>query len=416
MEIQWFLIDDIRPYERNPRRNTKAVGKVADSLKTYGWQQVVVVDTEHTIVAGHTRWLAAKKLKMEKVPVLVAKNLTPEQVKAYRIADNRLSEEAEWDTDLLCQELASLKELDVDLSLTAFSEIELTQLLGTLSEPDEESSEWLTPQDIVVSQPGDIWELGPHRVMCGDATSSTDLARLMDGVKADLVFTDPPYNVDYLQARGQFKGRRIQNDSMNPEAYLQFLQTVFANAVTVAKPEASWYVCHASQFQDVVKQALEYNQLIIRSQIIWTKNHFVLNRGRYKTQHEPIYYAYRKGQADAWYGDRGQSTVWPFDKPLSNDLHPTMKPWALVQKALHNSSLPGDRVLDMFGGAGSTLIAAEHTHRQAYLVEIMPQYVDVILRRWEKHTGKAAVLSGTDRTFADCVSARQGISHGESRS
>lgn len=416
MDIQWLLIDDIRPYERNPRKNAKAVDKVADSLKIYGWQQVIVVDTEHTIVAGHTRWLAAKKLKMKKVPVLVAKNLTPEQVKAYRIADNRLSEEAEWDSDLLCQELASLKELDVDLSLTAFSEIELTKLLGELSEPNEESLEGLMPHNIVVSQPGDIWELGSHRVMCGDATSSTDLTQLMNGDKADLIFTDPPYNVDYLQAHGAFKGRRIQNDHMNPEAYLQFLQTAFAQAVAVAKPEASWYVCHASQFQDLVKQALESNQLIIRSQIIWTKNHFVLNRGRYKMQHEPIVYAYRKGQVDAWYGDRAQSTVWPFDKPLSNDLHPTMKPWALVQKALLNSSLVGDRVLDIFGGAGSTLIAAEHTHRQAYLVEIVPQYVDVILRRWEKHTGKAAVLSGTDRTFADCVSARQGISHGEFRS
>ena len=171
MDIQWFLIDDLRPYERNPRKNAKAVDKVADSLKTYGWQQVIVVDKEHTIIAGHTRWLAAKKLKMEKVPVLVANHLTPEQVKAYRIADNRLSEEAEWDSDLLRQELASLKELDVDLSLTAFSEIELTKLLGTLSEPDEESSDWLTPQNIVVSQPGDIWELGRHRLMCGDATS-----------------------------------------------------------------------------------------------------------------------------------------------------------------------------------------------------------------------------------------------------
>ena len=194
----------------------------------------------------------------------------------------------------------------------------------------------------------------------------------MDGVKADLIFTDPPYNVDYLQAHGAFKGRRIQNDHMNPQAYLQFLQTAFASAVTVVKPEAAWYVCHASQFQDLVKQALESNHLLIRSQIIWAKNHFVLNRGRYKTQHEPIYYAYRKGQTDAWYGDRSQSTLWPFDKPLSCDLHPTMKPLALVQQALHNSSLVGDRVLDMFGGAGSTLIAAEHAHRQAYVVEIMP--------------------------------------------
>ena len=415
MDIQWFLIDDLRPYERNPRKNAKAVDKVADSLKTYGWQQVIVVDKDHIIIAGHTRWLAAKKLKMEKVPVFIAHHLTPEQVKAYRIADNRLSEEAEWDSDLLCQELESLKELDVDLSLTAFSEIELTKLLGTLSEPDEESAEWLTPQNIVVSQPGDIWELERHRLMCGDATSPDDLARLMDGAKADMVFTDPPYNVDYLQERGAFKGRRIQNDAMNPQQYLQFLQTAFASAVTGVKPEAAWYVCHASQFQDLVKQALESNQLRIRSQIIWAKHHFVLNRGRYKTQHEPIFYAYRKGQTDAWYGDHSQSTLWPFDKPLSCDLHPTMKPLALVQRALHNSSLVGDRVLDMFGGSGSTLIAAEHAHRQAYVLEVMPTYVDVTVRRWQQHTGKAARLSGTDRTF-DSVSAQQGVRYGESGS
>ena len=416
MDIQWFLIDEIRPYERNPRRNTQAVSKVSDSLKTYGWQQPIVVDTEHTIIAGHTRWLAAKKLQMEKVPVFIAKNLTPEQVKAYRIADNRLSEEAEWDSDLLRQELISLKELDIDLSLTAFSEIELTKLLGTLPEPDEEPSDWWMPQNMIISQPGDIWELGHHRLMCGDATIPEDLSKLMNGAKADLVFTDPPYNVDYIQERGNFKGRSIQNDNMNPEAYLQFLQTAFASAVTVVKPEAAWYVCHASQFQDLVKQALEANHLLIRSQLIWTKNHFVLNRSRYKTQHEPIFYAHRKGQTDAWYGDRAQTTLWPFDKPLSCDLHPTMKPLALIQKALQNSSLAGDRVLDLFDGAGSTLIAAEYMHRQAYIVEIMPQYVDVILRRFEKHTGKAVVLSGTGRTFADCVSARHGIAHGVSGS
>ena len=234
----------------------------------------------------------------------------------------------------------------------------------------------------------------------------------MNGMQADLVFTDPPYNVDYLQERGDFKGRRIQNDNLNPQAYLQFLQTVFSVAVTAVKTEASWYICHASQFQDLVKQALEANALQIRCQLIWAKNHFVLNRSRYKTQHEPIYYANRKGQVDAWYGDRSQTTLWPFDKPQCCDLHPTMKPLALIQKALHNSSLVGDRVLDMFGGSGSTLIAAEHAHRQAYVMEVMPTYVDVTVRRWQRHTGRAAILSGTNRTF-DAVSAQQGVRHDE---
>ncbi len=415
MNIEWFLIDDIHPYERNPRRNAQAVDKIVDSLKTYGWQQAIVVDKDHTIVAGHTRWLAAKKLKMEKVPVLIAHQLTAEQVRAYRIADNRLSEEAEWDIDLLREELALLKEVEVDLSLTGFSEIELTKMLGALSSSDEESADWLKVPIVAVSKPDDIWELGNHRVMCGDATSETDLARLMNGVQADLVFTDPPYNVDYEQELADATIRKLQNDHLNPNEYQQFLQTVFEKAILCVKPEASWYICHASQFQDLVQQALETNHLVIRSQLVWAKNHFVLNRGRYKTQHELIFYAYRRGQVDAWYGDRAQSTLWCIDKPLTCDLHPTMKPLALVQRALHNSSLTGDRVLDMFGGSGSTLIAAEHTHRQAYVMEVMPTYVDVTVCRWQKHTGKAAILSGTNRTF-DEVSAQQGVRHGEAGS
>ncbi len=416
MDIQWFLIDDLRPYERNPRKNAKSVDKVADSLKTYGWQQPIVADVDHIIIAGHTRWLAAKKLKMEKVPVLIAHHLAPAQVRAYRIADNRLSEEAEWDHELLSHELSLLKEMDVDLSLTGFSEIELTKLMGGLPDETEEFGEWLKSSTAIISQPGDIWELGHHRVMCGDATSADDLTRLMGNKKIDLVFTDPPYNVDYAQEVDDKSIRRIQNDHLKDEDYLQLLQAAFAQATPYVRPEASWYVCHASQCQDLVKQALETNQLRVRSQIVWAKNHFVLNRGRYKTQHELIFYAYRRGQTDQWYGDRAQSTLWTIDKPLFCDLHPTMKPLALVQRALQNSSLSGDYVLDMFGGAGSTLIAAEQSHRHALLVDIAPHYVDVMVRRWQQHTGHAAVLSGTDRTFAECVSARQGVTHGGARS
>lgn len=414
MDIQWISIDAIRPYDRNPRKNSKAVTKVADSLKTYGWQQPIVVDVDNVIIAGHTRWLAAKQLKMEKVPVLVANHLTPEQVRAYRIADNRLSEEADWDKALLCEELALLKEMDVDLSLTGFSEGELTQLLGAFSDEDE-PTDWLTAPTIVVTRPGDLWELGDHRVMCADATSPADLARLMNGVKADLVFTDPPYNVDYTQECEDHSIRKIQNDHLSAADYQTFLETAFAQAMSAVKPEASWYVCHASQYQAIVQQALAANCLQVRSQIVWAKNHFVLNRGRYKTQHELIFYAYRRGQTDSWYGDRAQSTLWCIDKPLCCDLHPTMKPLALVQRALHNSSLVGDRVLDMFGGSGSTLIAAAHSHRQAYVAEITPAYVDVIVRRWQKHTGQAAKLSGTDRTF-DEVSAQIGVCHDEAGS
>lgn len=408
MDIQLVAVDSIKPYPRNPRNNTQAVDKVAQSLKTYGWQQPIVVDVEGVIIAGHTRWLAAQQLKMDQIPVHIAKELTPEQVRAYRIADNRLSEEAEWDEELLREELNLLKEMDTELSLTGFDEKELTQLLGGLSDESEETMGECFDSTVVVSQRGDIWELDGHRVMCGDATVQADIEKLLQGVMIDLVFTDPPYNVDYTQVHSKELTRRLQNDHLDDAAYQRFLRTAVAQAVPFVKPAASWYVCHASQSQMLVSQALEENQLVIRSQLVWAKNHFVLNRGRYKTQHELIFYAYRRGHADLWYGDRSQSTLWSIDRPHRCDLHPTMKPLALVQKALENSSLAGDRVLDIFGGSGSTLIACAHTHRQGYVMEVEPRYVDATVRRWQQHTGKTAVLSGTGRTFEDYVSAQPG--------
>ena len=406
MDIQWVAIDSIKPYPCNPRKNMQAVDKVAQSIKTYGWQQAIVVDIEQTIIAGHTRWLAAKQLGLLQVPINIAKELTPDQVRAYRIADNRLSEEAEWDEALLRQELLLLKEAQAELASTGYDESEITKLLGSLMEPDTESTEWLMPQSTIVSKRGDIWELDKHRVMCGDSTSAQDMPLLMAGFSADLVFTDPPYNVDYTQLRSTDLTRRIQNDALDAADYYEFLKSAFAQAAPWVSNTASWYICHAAQSQTLVEQALINNDISIRCQIIWAKNHFVLNRGRYKTQHELIFYAYRRGQVDAWYGDRSQSTLWSIDKPLRCDLHPTMKPLALVQKALENSSLPGDRVLDMFGGAGSTLIACEQTRRQAFVMEIAPQYVDAMVRRWQQLTGRSAIFSGTSRTFDECASAR----------
>lgn len=404
MHLVMMPINEIKPYERNPRNNTHAVAKVAASLKTYGWQQPIVVDTDHIIIVGHTRWLAAQSLKMTEVPVQIAQTLTPEQVRAYRIADNRLGEEAEWNEELLREELSLLREMEVDLSLTGFEEGEVTKLLGLLTDETEEaSSDGLWSDAPVVSRRGDVWELDTHRLMCGDATSPEDLERLMAGTRADLVFTDPPYNVDYTGVAGAELARRLQNDHLEKDDYHRFLQAAFSQAARWMKPEASLYVCHASQSQDLVQQALEASGFLIRAQIVWAKNHFVLNRGRYKTQHELIFYAHRRGHVDSWYGDRSQSTLWSIDRPLRCDLHPTMKPLALVQRALENSALPGDRVLDMFGGAGSTLIACEHTHRQAYVMEIDPRYVDTIVRRWQQHTARPAVLSGAGQTFDACL-------------
>lgn len=249
----------------------------------------------------------------------------------------------------------------------------------------------------IVSQVGQIWLLGKHRLMCGDSTSCEQVQSLMSGVRADLVFTDPPYNVQYYR-RGNHH-LPIRNDNMSPAEFIEFLHKSFAACYTAVAPNASLYICHGSRYQREFQNALEANGFVIRNQIIWAKNHFALSFGRYKGQHEPIFYCYVKGQTDAWYGNKGQSTLWKVNKPNASKLHPTMKPLELITTAIHNSSQIGDIVLDLFGGSGSTLIACEQTQRVAYLMEIEPSYVDVIIRRWQALTNQQAILDDTGWTF-----------------
>ena len=400
MQIQKLAIDKVVPYARNPRNNQAGVAKVVASLQEFGWQQPIVVDKEFIVIAGHTRLLAAQQLGMAHVPILIADNLTPAQVKAYRLADNRTHEEAQWDNELLAIELDDLKALDFDVQLTGFNEEEL-QSFAALADAVEEGLTEDEACPALSEEPmckvGDIWLLGRHRLLCGDSTRIDTIDNLMDGTLADMVFTDPPYNVDY---EGYTDDKlKIAHDNLSDEQFYQFLLDVFSALKIAIKPTASVYVCHPSLYQREFQNALEANEFAVRTQLIWAKNHFAWGHGRYKFKHEPIFYCHQKGMSDAWYGDKSQSTLWHVDKPTANRLHPTMKPVALIEKALENSSQTGQVVLDPFGGSGSTLIACEKTARVAYLMELEPKYCDVIIKRWQAFTGQQAQLQGNGALF-----------------
>lgn len=399
--IEQWPIDRPIPYARNARKiSDKAVDKIAASIKEFGWQQPIVVDRDGVIIAGHTRLQAARKLQLTAVPVHVAKDLTDGQVKAYRLMDNRSHQETQWDFDLLGPEIADLQAMSVDLALTGFDASEIDKLLEpepVLGLTDEDDAPQVA--DHVITAPGDLWILGNHRLMCGDSVVLTDVERLMAGAKADLVFTDPPYNVDYT---GYTKEKlKIQSDKMTTEEFVAFLQGTFASYRVLIKPGASMYVCHPSSFQREFQNALESAGFSVRAQIIWAKNTFAWGFGRYKFQHEPIFYCHVEGESDAWYGDKTQSTLWQEKKPAANRLHPTMKPVELIERALRNSSKAGDRVVDLFGGSGSTMIACEKTGRESSLMELDPKYADVIVKRWQDFTGKKAIHAESGKEFGE---------------
>jgi DNA modification methylase len=405
--IEIWPIEKLIPYARNPRTHSdRQVMQIAASIAEFGFVNPVLVDSDAGILAGHGRLLGAQSLKLKQVPVIVLDHLTPAQRKAYLLADNKLAELAGWDEDLLRLELHDLELADFDLSVIGFSNEELRDLLEA-----DEVSPGLTDEDAApeapehpVSQTGDLWLLGKHRVLCGDATVLKSVRRLMNGEQADVVFTDPPYNVDYTGYTDE--KLKIQGDRMAPADFDRFLRKSFTSYGSVLKPGASMYVCHASSIQREFQNAIESAGFEIRCQIIWAKNTFAWGFGRYKFQHEPIFYCHVAGQSDAWYGDKSQSTLWQEKKPAANRLHPTMKPVELIERALLNSSKGGDCVLDLFGGSGSTLIACERRNRNARLMELDPKYTDVIVKRWQEYTGQQAVHAAEDRSFDDITAER----------
>ena len=405
--IEMWIVGKLIPYARNPRTHSDAqIAQIAASIAEFGFNNPILVDTNAGIIAGHGRLLAAQKLGLEEVPVIVLDHLSEAQKRAYIIADNQLALNAGWDDDLLRAELAALNNESFDISLIGFEDEELARLLAA-----QDATEGLTDEDAVpelpqtpVSVPGDLWILADHKLLVGDATKQADVEKLMAGDVADLVFTDPPYNVDY---EGYTEERlKIRGDRMSDAEFKQFLESAFRAYRAVAKPGASLYVCHSSSWQREFQNALESAGFEVRCQIIWAKNTFAWGFGRYKFQHEPIFYAHVAAQKDPWYGDKSQSTLWEEKKPAANRIHPTAKPVELVERALLNSSKAGDIVADLFGGSGSTLIGCERRGRKARLMEIDPKYADCIVRRYQEYTGKKAVLDGDGRTFEEVAAER----------
>ena len=383
------------PYARNARTHSpEQVAQLAASIREWGWTTPVLVDGQGTIIAGHGRVLAAQSLEIAEVPVMVAAGWSEAQRRAYVIADNNLALNAGWDAELLPVELGDLKAMGFDLDLTGFGELELGKLLLN-DEGDGAPDQAPEPPAEPISKPGDLWICGEHRVLCGDATVRGDVDRLMDGELADMAFTDPPYNVNYANsAKDKLRGknRPILNDALGDD-FGALLQAASANMLAVTK--GAIYICMSSSELDTLQRAFREAGGKWSTFLIWAKNTFTLGRADYQRQYEPILYGWRDGADHYWCGARDQGDVWFFDKPVKNDLHPTMKPVALVERAIKNSSKSRDIVLDLFGGSGTTIIAAERTGRRARLLELDPRYVDVVVRRWEQVTGNRSLHSLT---------------------
>ena len=375
-------INEVIPYEKNPRINDNAVPAVMKSIEEFGFKVPIVIDKNGTIVTGHTRLKAAKKLGMKTVPCIVADDLTPEQIKAFRLADNKVAEAAEWDMELLNEELDGI--IDIDMSDFNFGDITDSPSSEDVVEDDGENIE--LPRE-TKTRLGDLWTIGRHKLMCGDATSEDVLKRLMGGDKVDMYLTDPPYNVAY---EGKTEDKlTIQNDSMEDSAFYQFLVDSFVAADSVMNEGAAFYVWHADSEGYNFRGACRAVEWELRECLIWNKNTMVLGRQDYRWKHEPCLYGWKGGAAHNWYSDRKQTTVIDMNKPNRNAEHPTMKPVQLFAYLMENSSKPGDIILDSFCGSGTTLIACEQMGRVARVLEIDPKYCDVIIKRYINLVGSS---------------------------
>ena len=427
MKIEFRSVSDVKPYPNNPRTNDDAVDAVAGSIREFGFRQPIVVDSEGVIIVGHTRWKAAQKLGLERVPVHVATDLTPDQIRAYRIADNKTNELAEWNLELLPIELGALQAANFDLGLLGFDEDELATLLsGDLKAGECDPDDVPLPPDEAITQPGDLWLLGDHRLLCGDSSKPADVDRLLGGATIHLVNTDPPYNVKVeprsnnaiaaglssfagtshhqgldlarhpgkakpTQKKLRAKDRPLANDFVSDEEFDRLLDAWFGNMARVLEPGRGFYIwggyANCANYPPVLKKC----ELYFSQAIIWVKEHPVLTRKDFMGNHEWCFYGWREGAAHVFLGPNNAVDVWSIKKVNPQSMvHLTEKPVELATRAMQYSSRPGEHVLDLFCGSGSTLIGAEQTGRKAFLIELDSLYCDVIVQRWEKFTGRKA--------------------------
>ncbi|MFH1158587.1 MAG: site-specific DNA-methyltransferase [Pseudomonadota bacterium] len=391
--IELWPVDKLVPYARNPRTHSaEQVSQIAASIVEFGFLNPILVDTTAGIIAGHGRLQAAKQIGLAQVPVVVLDHLTEAQKRAYVIADNKLALNAGWDDEILRTEMAALEEEEFNMPVIGFSDDELADLLA---DPDVgNTDEDAVPEAPVtpVSKPGDFFRLGNHRLLCGDSTVLANVERVLEGALADMVFTDPPYNVDYGNtAKDKMRGnnRTILNDNLG-EGFEQFLYDSCINMLTVCK--GAIYVCMSSSELHTLQKVFIAAGGKWSTFVIWAKNTFTLGRADYQRQYEPILYGWKQGADHYWCGARNQGDVWFINKSVKNELHPTMKPVELVERAVNNSSKSRDIVLDCFGGSGTTVIACEKLNRQCRMIELDPKYCDVIVKRWEEFTGRKAEL------------------------
>lgn len=418
MQIEMWPIDRPRPYPGNPRLNDNAVAAVADSLREFGWQQPLVVDRDGVLIVGHTRLKAARKLGLAEVPVHVATELSPEQIRAYRLADNKTAEIAEWNMELLPIELMGLKEIGYDLKLAGFDPEEVAKIMGKqMIEGETAPDDVPAPPDQAVTEPGDLWILGNHRLLCGDSSKPADLDRLLNGAPIHLVNTDPPYNVkveprsNNAVAAGQSsfaaqgkathkklraKDRPLANDFVTDEAFDDLLDAWFGNMSRVLEPGRAFYCWGGFSNCGNYPPVLKAHGLYFSQAIIWVKEHPVLTRKDFMGNHEWCFYGWKEGAAHKYYGPHNATDVWSVKKVNPQAMeHLTQKPAELAVRAIQYSTVQGENVLDLFGGSGSTLIGAEQTGRNAFLMELDPLYADVIVDRYQRFSGKPAILERT---------------------
>ena len=418
MNITDIRTCDLKPYENNPRLNEDAVDLVAASIDEFGFKQPIVVDKDLIIIAGHTRWKAAQKLGLETVPCIQADDLTPAQVKAYRLADNKVAEAAQWDLDALQFELEELDNMDFDMEPFGF---ETETFDEQIAEDDNFEAELPTAP---MTKSGQLWMLGKHRLMVGDSTKRQDVEKLCSDATVDMIVTDPPYNIDYTG--GTKDAMKIENDNWgDDEGFIEFLKAAFENMRDQLKAGGSFYIWYASTQSKNFLEAAERAGLNIRQTLIWNKNTFSLGRQDYQWKHEPCLYGWKDGAAHYFVNTRNlatviedaenqdiddmkkdelkkllksilggvhETTVLDEKKPTKSELHPTMKPITMIAKQIKNSSRQGETVLDLFGGSGSTLMACEQLGRRCFMMEYDPHYADVIIKRWEDYTGEQAEL------------------------